>query len=175
MMRILSFVLCLLLSVAAFANGLPTKDKSHPISAEDAVSFIRSHQIDPDSCYIDLYKNIASLVGTRYRYSGRNADSGLDCSGFAKIIYNKVFKIQLNASSASIFTQTQALSKEELEIGDLVFFKIRKNRISHVGIYLGNNKFAHAAVKGGVRIDSLNTPYYKRTFYKGGRVSETSQ
>jgi lipoprotein Spr len=55
-------------------------------------------------------------------------------------------------------------------VGDLVFFKIKKNRISHVGVYLGNNKFAHSAVKGGVRIDSLDTPYYKKTFYKGGRL-----
>ena len=52
----------------------------------------------------------------------------------------------------------------------ILFFKIRKGQISHVGIYLGNNKFAHASVKTGVIISSLDEPYYKKYFYKGGEV-----
>jgi len=53
--------------------------------------------------------------------------------------------------------------------GDLVFFKIKKKRISHIGIYLGNNKFAHASVKNGVIISDMDEPYYQKRFYSGGR------
>lgn len=140
------------------------------VNANEAITFLNDHQIAIDSCHLNLYTSIYEWIGTRYKYSGKKGKGGLDCSGFAKIIYKDVYHKELQGGSASIFPKTFALSKHELEVGDLVFFKIRKNRISHVGIYLGNNKFVHSAVKGGVRIDSLDSPYYKRTFYKGGRL-----
>ena len=59
--------------------------------------------------------------------------------------------------------------KDELKEGDLVFFKIHSRSISHIGIYLGNDRFAHASSKG-VAISSLDDAYYSRYFYKGGRV-----
>ncbi len=64
----------------------------------------------------------------------------------------------------------QPLEKPDLKEGDFVFIKIRKGQISHVGIYLGNNKFAHASVKTGVIISDLDEPYYKKYFYRGGRI-----
>jgi lipoprotein Spr len=129
-----------------------------------------ANQIEPDTCHFDLYNTIYEWIGTRYKYSGKKGKGGLDCSGFAKIVYKQVYHKELQGGSAAIYPKTYSLNKSELEVGDLVFFKIKKNRISHVGVYLGNNKFAHSAVKGGVRIDSLDTPYYKKTFYKGGRL-----
>jgi lipoprotein Spr len=62
------------------------------------------------------------------------------------------------------------IKKSALKEGDLVFFKIKQKRISHVGVYVGNNKFAHASVQNGVIISDLDEPYYKMYFYKGGRV-----
>ena len=64
------------------------------------------------------------------------------------------------------------VSKDDLKEGDLVFFKIHSRSISHVGIYLGNNRFAHASSKG-VAISSLDDAYYSRYFYKGGRMLES--
>lgn len=60
--------------------------------------------------------------------------------------------------------------KEELKDGDIVFFKINGNKISHVGIYIGDNKFIHASTKRGVVINDLNEVYYKKYFYTGGRI-----
>jgi lipoprotein Spr len=137
---------------------------------DEAISFLGAHHIEADSCQLELYKSVYAWMGTRYKYSGKKGKGGLDCSGFAKIIYKDVYHKELKGGSADIFPKTFALNKNELAVGDLVFFKIRKNRISHVGIYLGNNKFVHSAVKGGVRIDSLDAPYYKKTFFKGGRL-----
>ena len=62
------------------------------------------------------------------------------------------------------------LPKDELKEGDLVFFKIKSRTITHIGIYLGDNRFAHASSTRGVVISNLNEPYYSRYFYKGGRI-----
>ena len=73
-------------------------------------------------------------------------------------------------SSASIYHQCSAISKDKLKEGDLVFFKIDSKEISHVGIYLQNNKFIHATTKAGVMIDDLNEEYYRKYFKGGGAI-----
>lgn len=119
-----------------------------------------------------LYETVASWLGTPYRYSGKSF-TGIDCSGFVNMLYNKVFNIPLTGSAAELFNRVNLLKKNDLKEGDLVFFKIRKRRISHVGIYLGENKFAHASTHNGVIISDLNEPYYKKYFVKGGKVKST--
>ncbi len=116
-----------------------------------------------------LYAAVGEWLGTRYCYAG-DSKRGIDCSGFVSELYKKAFSLALNGSSTDLFKQVKPLKKTELREGDLVFFKIRKKRISHVGIYLGQNKFAHASVKAGVTIDDLDEPYYRKFFYKGGRI-----
>ncbi|HRH62139.1 MAG TPA: NlpC/P60 family protein [Bacteroidia bacterium] len=115
-----------------------------------------------------FYKTAYDWLGTHYKYSGNSA-RGIDCSGFAKVLYKATFNDTLIGGSADIAKQVQLIEKEKLQTGDLLFFRIKRKRISHVGVYLGNNKFVHAAVKGGVQINDLNEPYYKRYFYKGGK------
>lgn len=106
---------------------------------------------------------------TPYRYGGRT-EKGIDCSGFVNVLLNKVYKTTIPGGSVSIFNETQRISREELQEGDLVFFKIRKNRVSHVGMYLSNGKFMHATVHGGVMISDLDEAYYRRYFFGAGRV-----
>jgi len=120
----------------------------------------------------DLYYQIYNWVGTKYRYAG-NCKEGVDCSGFVNEIYKNVYCITLNGGSRDMFKQLTPVSKKNLREGDLVFFKIRKNTISHVGIYLAHDKFAHATTKAGVTISDLNDDYYKKYFYKGGRLKKT--
>lgn len=170
MIKRIIVLLLLVLTGQIMARPINGKTGKKNLSREEAISFLKAYDIEPDSCQLDLYKAVFEWMGTRYKYSGKSGKGGLDCSGFAKIIYKEVYQKELQGGSANIYPKTNSINKNELEVGDLVFFKIRKNRISHVGIYLGNNKFAHSAVKGGVRIDSLDAPYYKRTFYKGGRL-----
>lgn len=160
----------LLFSFQLFAGNAASKPNKKKYTQEEALAYLCNFEIEADSCHLDLYSAIYPWIGTRYKYSGKKGKGGLDCSGFAKIIYKEVYQKELTGGSAAIFPKTFAVNKSQLEVGDLVFFKIKKSRISHVGIYLGNNKFVHSAVKGGVRIDSLDAPYYKRTFYKGGRL-----
>lgn len=120
---------------------------------------------------VKVYDIIDHWLGTPYRYAG-NTLKGVDCSGFIKVIYRNAFDILLEGSSADIYKNSTPVAKDELREGDLVFFKIRRNAISHVGIYIGDNKFAHASLSLGVTINDLDEPYYKQRFYKGARVPE---
>ena len=118
---------------------------------------------------IKLYTFIDDWYGTPYKYGGQNKN-GIDCSNFSSTLYNQVYNKSITGSSSSIFKQCKVVSISNLDEGDLVFFKIDNDNISHIGVYLQNNKFVHATTKKGVMIDDLNEPYYKKYFYKAGRV-----
>ena len=119
-----------------------------------------------------LYETITNWLGTPYIYSGKSAN-GIDCSGFVTMLYNKVYNIPLCGNSAELYTKINPVKKKDLAEGDLVFFRIHKRRISHVGIYIGGNKFAHASRTNGVIISDLEEPYYKKYYVKGGKVKGT--
>ncbi len=118
----------------------------------------------------DLYISIEKWLGTPYRYAGKTLE-GIDCSSFVNKIYENVYCNILTGNSADMAKQVTKLSKDNLQEGDLVFFKINKRNISHVGVYLGDAKFAHASRSKGVIISDLNHPYYRKYFVKGGRVN----
>ncbi|RNI25992.1 C40 family peptidase [Rufibacter latericius] len=117
-----------------------------------------------------LLETVSEWIGTPYR-SGGNTQRGTDCSGFVSKVYKQVYGINLTHSSRSMFHQVNRVSKNALETGDLVFFRRGPGQpIYHVGIYLEDGKFIHAASKGGVMINSLMSPYYKKNFYAAGRA-----
>ncbi|MGZ4117492.1 MAG: C40 family peptidase [Bacteroidia bacterium] len=118
---------------------------------------------------VKLYSFIDEWYGVPYKYGGNNK-KGIDCSNFASTLYSTVYLKPLTGSSSSIFTQCKVVSKNNLEEGDLVFFKIDGDNISHIGVYLQNNKFVHATTKKGVMVDDLDEDYYKKYYYKGGRI-----
>jgi murein DD-endopeptidase / murein LD-carboxypeptidase len=117
---------------------------------------------------LKLYQFIDDWYHAPYKYAGRSK-SGVDCSDFVSLLLDSVYTISFGGSSASMFTRLKPVKKEDLHEGDLVFFKIAGDRISHVGFYLTNNKFVHASVSQGITISDLNEDYYKKYFYSGGR------
>jgi murein DD-endopeptidase / murein LD-carboxypeptidase len=119
-----------------------------------------------------MYQFIYDWLGTPYRLGG-DTKKGVDCSGFAFQLYEKTFNTIIGNNSRNIFSMVNPISKVELKEGDLVFFKIHSKSISHVGVYIGDNKFAHASSSKGVMISNLNEPYWQRYFYKGGRLLES--
>ncbi len=116
-----------------------------------------------------LENEMDKYLGVRYRYGGTGI-SGMDCSGFVSRVFYDALNISLPRSSAAQAKVGVAVRKANLAFGDLVFFKIRRNRISHVGIYIGDNYFVHASTKLGVIVSSLNEPYYQRTYATARRL-----
>lgn len=115
-----------------------------------------------------LYSFIDEWYGVPYKYSGKSK-SGIDCSGFTSLLLQKIYNKNIGGPASSIYEQCKLISKKDLREGDLVFFKIESDKISHIGVYLQNNKFVHASTKKGVIINDLNEDYYKKYYYKSGR------
>lgn len=119
---------------------------------------------------MDLYYEVFRWYKTCYRY-GASTDQGIDCSGFSKMLYKKVYDKDVPHGSYSIYPLCEPLKKDELQEGDFVFFAIRsRTKVSHVGVYLQNGMFAHASTQAGVIISKLSEAYYTKYWYKGGRL-----
>ncbi|RFU67925.1 NlpC/P60 family protein [Peribacillus saganii] len=117
----------------------------------------------------DIVAEGMKYIGTKYKFGG-TTPSGFDCSGFLGYTYKKATGKTLPRTAASIFTKGKAVAKADLLEGDLVFFTTYKKGASHAGIYIGNNKFIHASSSKGVRIDSLNSSYWKNKYIGSKRI-----
>ena len=105
------------------------------------------------------------LLDTGYRFGGKNPEAGLDCSGMVAYIYDKAAGIEVRGSAADIARRGRAINRDDLRPGDLVFFNTLGRSYSHVGVYIGNDRFVHAPSSGGrVRIDALGQRYYAQRF-----------
>ncbi|MFM7015013.1 MAG: C40 family peptidase [Bacteroidota bacterium] len=128
----------------------------------------------PDKFNTLLYDTLEIWLGTPYRSAG-NSKLGVDCSGFVTCMYNRVYGLKLNGRRCSeIYNEVDKVSKDDLQEGDIVFFKIRHSQVSHVGLYLGNDKFIHSSTSNGVIISDLKEDYYQRYFWGGGRLKQSS-
>lgn len=114
------------------------------------------------------------LLDIPYKFGGTSL-FGIDCSGYVKKVYG-FLGVDLPRTAREQFRAGEAIDREELSVGDLVFFRTYASFPSHVGIYLGNNLFIHASSKGKkVTIDSLTTPYYLKRFIGGKRFLSDEQ
>ena len=175
------FLIVVLCAICVISKAQDALDSAAVVQQAIAVEDIDSAKID--SFYqkrsielsqaqdLRLYYEVFKWYHTCYRYGG-NTDHGIDCSHFVNMLYEKLYGKTLGPSAGAILTQCKLLKKglADVQEGDIVFFKIKKGQISHVGIYLQNNKFAHASVHSGVVISDMDEPYYKKRFYKAGRV-----
>ncbi|WP_339512829.1 C40 family peptidase [Pseudomonas sp. RL_15y_Pfl2_60] len=138
----------------------------------DALAAQKSYQLPQlaDS----ILEHGLSLVGTRYRWGGSSVKSGFDCSGFIGYLFEEEAGMQLPRSTREMINlDAPIVKRDELEPGDVVFFSTNgRGRVSHAGIYLGDDQFIHSASRrsGGVRVDSLQSPYWKRNYMEAKRV-----
>jgi cell wall-associated NlpC family hydrolase len=111
-----------------------------------------------------------SLVGTPYRYGGTQPGTGFDCSGLIGYVFSEAAGLKLPRTTRELIDiDAKAIDRDDLQAGDLIYFNSRGGRVSHIGIYVGENRFVHAPSTGGVvRIDKLDTPYWTK-FYVGAK------
>ncbi len=120
-----------------------------------------------------LYSFIEEWWATRYRYGG-TTKKGVDCSAFTRTLLNEVFGYTLPRTAREQFAVSQRIyNREDLKEGDMVFFNT-SGGVSHVGVYLSNNRFVHSSVHDGVTISNLNDKYYNSKFICGAKAISTT-
>jgi lipoprotein Spr len=115
-----------------------------------------------------LINFLESWYGTPYQYGGETK-KGIDCSAFTCLFMDSVYHVTIPRTAKNQYNASTKIRKEDLTQGDLVFFNTTGG-ISHVGVYLANNKFVHAATSGGVMISDLDDAYFKRRYVGAARV-----
>ncbi|WP_374324847.1 C40 family peptidase [Azonexus sp.] len=105
------------------------------------------------------------LIDTGYRFGGKNPEAGFDCSGMVAYVFAKAAGVKVSGSAADIARRGRAVSRHDLQPGDLVFFNTMNRPFSHVGIYIGEQRFVHApSTNGRVRIERLDSEYFARRY-----------
>lgn len=119
-----------------------------------------------------MLQSIEQWWGTRYCLGGSSKNC-VDCSAFTQAVLKDVYNVEMPRTAQEQYEATERIEPEELQEGDLVFFYTSGRRISHVGIYIMNNKFVHAAVSQGVSVSDLNDAYWKNRYRGAGRIART--
>jgi len=115
----------------------------------------------------DVTDTATKYIGIPYAYGGTTT-SGLDCSGFTSKVFSDL-GIKLNRTSGSQYQQGTAVAKNDLQVGDLLFFNTSGSGISHVAIYIGDGKMIHSQTDKGVSYSNVNDPYYWNSRYVGAK------
>lgn len=127
-----------------------------------------------DDALNDMAFFALSLSGTPYRYGGESPDLGFDCSGFVRYVFRRSLGVELPRNTQAINRLGQPVEPAQLRPGDLVFYDTLRSMFSHVGIYLGDDRFVHSPSKGGkVRVEHMQDSYWQRR-YNGARRIITS-
>ena len=122
----------------------------------------------------ELISNAMGFIGVAYRFGG-TSPTGFDCSGFMQYVFRKAFAVNLPRTSAAQASVGTYVSRSELRPGDMVFFRTHGSRISHVGMYIGNDRFIHAPRTGKrIEITSLSSKYWNARYATARRVKRNN-
>ena len=112
---------------------------------------------------------VLNYLGTPYKFGGATLE-GIDCSAFTQVVYDKSIGKKIPRSTGEQFNFGAEIKSNEIEFGDLLFFNNEQSKLSHVGVYIGDNLFAHASESAGVTISSFGSNYYKKRFTGARRI-----
>jgi cell wall-associated NlpC family hydrolase len=123
----------------------------------------------------DLTVSAMEMLGIKYKRGGNTPENGLDCSGFVRLVFKNANNTELPRTAKEISDRGTAVDSNNLKPGDLVFYNTLKKSFSHVGIYLGDNKFIHSPSAGGrVRVESMDIGYWKKRFNGARRIENSA-
>lgn len=145
-------------------NDSTTKNETKTTPSKSSVVEEKLGMTKKEISKSSLYSFVAEWYGTPYKYGGCEK-TGVDCSCFTNILYNKIYNKKIGRSTAEIYKEVEKIKVEKIQEGDLIFFITNGKSISHVGVYLKDNKFVHASNSKGVMINDLSEAYYKKTFH----------
>lgn len=124
----------------------------------------------------EILVNALGLTGIKYQYGGNNPQTGFDCSGFVRYVFREAANITLPPTARAISQLGKTVKKDDLQPGDLVFFNTLKSAFSHVGIYIGNNRFVHAPSAGKtVRVEEMNSQYWQSRYNGAQRLESEAE
>ena len=158
-------------------NKITTNTSPHTINTAEAIEVLPTtrfkYAILLDAPVEELDEKLIDFLddwyGTRYRLGGVDK-SGIDCSAFVQSFFSSMYGLSISRTCREQFGDTRRIKKTQLQEGDLVFFKTRGRSISHVGVYLRNNKFIHASTSSGVMISDLTESYFTKRYAGAGRL-----
>lgn len=174
--RISTTLVALVLAVSAHANPPVAGDDLDKLLANKGllaqIDQVRQSVGDKAS---DLVVTAMGFLGVPYRRGGNTVESGFDCSGFVKAMFEQTVGLVLPRKAAQQAAATQKIERADLQPGDLVFFNTMRHAFSHVGIYIGEGKFIHSPKPGAeVRVESMAVSYWNRRFDGARRVPATA-
>lgn len=159
----LVFIAALSASMSAFGT--------EPATLENA----GQSQEKPDNAWSawahEILMNAFSLTGVKYKYGGSSPETGFDCSGFVRYVFQQAANLTLPHGARALSQLGQNIQLDELRPGDLVFFDTLKSAFSHVGIYVGEGRFIHAPSSGGgIHVVNMQEEYWAKRFNGARRI-----
>ena len=149
---------------------------SEPNTALTKFHAITSRAAEFSSRASELAMRAMGMIGIHYKFGSNSPENGLDCSGLVQYVFKEAWGAKLPRTSAEISQVGERIETKDMQPGDLVFYNTLKRGFSHVGIYLGDNKFIHAPSRGGqVRIESMDLSYWKSRFNGVRRINDPDQ
>ncbi|MFM9027122.1 MAG: C40 family peptidase [Bacteroidota bacterium] len=173
----------ILLSVASNILNVSANEPEPKPTTTYSIEYIDPEQQQLEWCFIysnllgfqidyianpRLFEQIGKWMEIRQSHN-QDGESIIDCSGVVSHIYRHVYGKELKGNVKDIYKQIRSVRRDELREGDLLFFSSKTTRISEVGIFLGNNKFAHAGTESGLVISNLDDKQFADRYQDGGR------
>ena len=166
------FASILIASVAAAEPAPGVDDLERLLSSKGLIARIDQARLTATEKASELVFTAIGFLGVPYRRGGNSVETGFDCSGFVKAMYEQTLGLILPRRAEQQAAATQKIERADLQPGDLVFFNTMRRAFSHVGIYIGDNQFVHAPRSGQkVRVEDMRESYWAKRYNGARRVS----
>jgi cell wall-associated NlpC family hydrolase len=172
MLKRILLILCCVGSAHAAPSNNAADDIERYLAERGLVAQMEQMRQSMGNTASDLVVNAMGFLGVPYRRGGTNSDTGFDCSGFVRSMFEQTVGKVLPRRARDQAAAGEKVDKQDLQPGDLVFFNTMRQTFSHVGIYVGDNKFIHSPKPGQqVRVDDMREAYWNRRFTGARRVA----
>ena len=161
-------------STSSGSSSVSSTTQSMQSAASNSESGARSFLSGMAGKAGDVVVGALNMIGVRYRWGGDTPDSGLDCSGFVRYVFQDTLGMALPRRAEEMSRVGEKVRVSDLKPGDLVFFNTMRRTFSHVGIYIGDNKFVHSPSTGStIRVDDMDDGYWEKRFTGARRIEST--